>query len=193
MSFNLVSEATASSDGSFHIPAFRGAECTAIRLYAEKPDDLWLKTGANVFYKGEIGTTPLVNVTVDGLPSHADIELGIRGGRVKLRVKDTGSGKPIWAEVRLELVPPVDFHAGSIQTATGRDGSPVPLFVPAGEYRVSVLQYACGTVDFFARRPPAQVFVVAEGERLEKDINVDIQHIEAMKSYSNPQGRTCRL
>jgi hypothetical protein len=193
MPFTLVNEVTASSDGSFHIPAFEKADCSEVQLSAEKPEDLWLKTGRNVFYKGDNGTTPLINARRSGPPAHADIDLGIKGGLVNLRVRDTGSGKFIWAELSIEKIPQAEPEFGSIETATGRDGSPVPLLVPGGEYQVSILQYACKTTDDFARRPPRQTLVVPEGERITKDINLDIQLIEAAKTYSNPHGRACKL
>ena len=193
MPFTLVNEVTTSSDGSFHIPAFGKADCSEVRLSAEKPEDLWLKTGRNVFYKGDNGTTPLIDAPRSGPPAHADINLGIKGGLVNLRVRDTGSGKFIRAELFIEKIPQADPDFGSIEMATGRDGSPVPLLVPGGEYQVSVLQYPCKTADYFARRPPRQTLVVTEGERITKDINVDIQLIEAAKTYSNPHGRACKL
>ena len=170
MPFNLVNEVTTASDGSFHIPTFREADCSEVRLYAEKPEDLWLKTGRNVFYKGDNGTTPLVNAPRSGPPAHADISLGIKGGLVNLRVRDTGSGKFIRAELSIKKISQADPDFGSIETATGRDGSPVPLLVPGGEYQVSILQYSCKTADYFARRPPRQTLVVTDGERITRDI-----------------------
>jgi hypothetical protein len=193
MPFNLVNDTAAASDGSFHIPAFKGAECNAVRLYAEKPEDLWLKTGPGVFFSGENGSTPFVNVAGTGPPVRADIKLGMRGALVNLRVKDKASGKFIWAEFQLHKIPPATPGTGSMYTATGKDGSPVPMLLPAGEYRVSIQQYACDTVDYFARKPPTQTFAVATGERTVKEFDVDVRKIQAANSYSNPHGHNCRV
>lgn len=82
MPFRLVQEARTSTDGSFHLPAFLGAECDKVRLYAEHVEELWLKTGPDVFYSGDNGTTPLVESAPGGPPGPPavpDILLGNRG------------------------------------------------------------------------------------------------------------------
>ena len=76
---------------------------------------------------------------------------------------------------------------GSVQIATGRDGSPDTLLLPAGDYEVVVEQYSCGAADYFALNPPRERFAVQAGQVTAKDISVDVRLIKPAKSYANPQ------
>jgi len=191
MPVTLGQEVKASSDGSFHFPAFREADCNKVRLSAEKAEDLWLRSGHNIFYEGDNGTTPLIEVPQSGVPAMADITLGIRGGLVSFRVMDTATSRFIWASFSVEKVPVANRRFGSMLIATGRDGSPDTLLLPPGPYEISIVQYSCGKADYFARIPPRESLTVTAGQRTTKDISVNVRLIRAAKTHSNPHGKPC--
>jgi hypothetical protein len=193
MSYNLVQEVKTLADGSFYVPAFLGADCKRVQLSAKKIEDLWLKTGNDVFYEGDNGTTPVVEASRSGSPTTTEIILGNRGGSVSFRVWDTASHRFIYAELHVKRMPVPGAVFGSMQIATGRDGSPDILLLPAGQYEISVEQFSCREATYFAANPPTEPLTVTAGERLAKDIYVDVRLIKPMKSYDNPRGRPCEL
>jgi hypothetical protein len=183
--------AKTSSTGAFDL-RFQDTACTRIRLSASNEDELWLKTGPGIFYTRESGTSPIVQATVDGAPTKAVISLGERGGLVAFRVWDKATGRFIYAAVNLERLPVQGATFGSMLFATGRDGSADPLFLPAGEYRFSVQQFACNGADYFAAaNAPHGTFTVIAGQRVSEDFSVDVRQIKPTKSQSSPHGRPC--
>jgi hypothetical protein len=191
MGYNLVQEVKTLTDGSFYIPAFLSADCKKVRLSAKKVEDLWLKTGHDVFYEGDNGTTPVVEAPQSGSPTTTEITLGNRGGSVSFRVWDVASHRFIYAELHVKRIPVPGAVFGSMQIATGRDGSPDTLLLPAGQYEISVEQYSCREAIYFTASPPQETLTVEAGERLAKDLSVDVRLIKPMKSYDNPRGRPC--
>jgi hypothetical protein len=191
MGYDRVQEVNTSTDGSFYVPRFLEVSCTRIRLSAKKVEDLWLKTGHEVFYGGDNGTTPLVEASESGSPTTTEIRLGNRGGSVSFRVWDVASHRFIYAELSVKRVPEPGAVFGSMQIATGRDGSPDTLLLPAGQYQISIDQYSCREAVYFTANPPRETLTVQAGERLGKDISVDVRLIKNMKSYDNPSGRRC--
>jgi hypothetical protein len=121
------------SDGSFYISPFVRSHCDHILLTAEKPEDFWLRTGREIFYESDNGTTPEVDAPRMGNPILTEIRLGRQGGFVSVRVRDISSDRFIWAELRIERVPPApeaDFNFMNIST-----NSP-PLLLPAAQYEI---------------------------------------------------------
>jgi len=192
MGFRLVHEVKTSMDGTFYIPPFHGASCNRVRLSADKKEDLWLPTGHDVFYEGENGTSTIVDASWIGSPTVTEIKLRNRGAFLALRVLDNATGRYIRAELNVERTPVSGSKFGSMLIATGRDGSPDTLLLPAGEYVITVTQYSCGAADYFTARGPQKVLTLQAGQRIETDISVDIRLIKPMKSYSNPHGRPCK-
>jgi hypothetical protein len=192
MGYNLVQEAKTSTSGSFYFSPFVAATCNRVRLSATKVEDLWLKTGHEVFYGGDNGTTPVVENSSSGPPTTTEIVFGNRGASVSFRVRDAATDRFIWAELYIKRVPVPGKEFGSIQIATGRDGSPDTLLLPAGQYEVFVEQYSCDEADYFALNPTPETFAVDAGQRLAKDISVDVRLIKPAKSYANPSGRPCK-
>jgi hypothetical protein len=190
--YNRVQEVKTSTDGTFYVPLFLDVSCNRVRLSANKVEDLWLKTGHEVFYVGENGTTPVVEASQSGSPTTTEITLGNRGALVSFRVWDTATDRFIWAGLDLERMPVSGAKFGSMTIATGRDGSPDVLLLPAGQYQISVERYSCREADYFTVSPPRETLTVESGQRITKDITVDVRLIKPMKSYSNPPGKPCK-
>ena len=188
---NHVKDVKTSTDGSFYVPPFLVSGCNHVRLTAKKVEDLWLKTGHDIFYEGDNGTTPVVEAPSSGSPTTTEIKLGNRGGLVSFRVWDAASHRFIYAELYVKRMPVPGAVFGSMEIATGRDGSPDTLLLPAGRYEISVEQYSCREAIYFTASPPRETLTVEAGKRLTKDVSVDVRLIKAMKSYDNPRGRTC--
>src|SRR5260370_3320258 len=85
---NFVQEVKTANDGSFYVPPFFTSGCNHIRLNAKKVEDLWLKTGHDIFYEADNGTSPEIDAPWTGPPATTEIWLGKRGGLVSVRVRD---------------------------------------------------------------------------------------------------------
>jgi hypothetical protein len=193
MPFSLVQKAKTAADGSFHIPRFQGADCNKVRLHAEKAEEQWLRTGENVFYSGNNGTTPLVDAAGWGTPVTSDIVLGIRGGSVAIRVWDRATGQFIRAGLHLERKPEKGATYGSMDIATGKDGSPDTLLLPPGEYLIYVSRFQCRGSEFFAAALGYESFAVRAGQRIDKELSVDVRRIKTAPSFDNPHGSSCKM
>lgn len=115
---HLVQTTKTSTDGSFHLQPFDSA-CTRIQLRASNIQELWLKTGLDVFYPRENGTAPIVEATATGSPAATVITLGERGGLASFRVWDKATERFISAGLYLERLPVPGAKFGSMQFATG--------------------------------------------------------------------------
>jgi len=189
---NRVQEVKTSTDGSFYVPPFPDAHCNRVRLSAKKLEDLWLKTGHEVFYVGDNGTTPIVEASPSGSPTQTEIKLGNRGASVSFRVRDTATQRFIWSRLYLERMPVSGATFGSMLIGTGRDGSAETLLLPAGQYEVSVEWYDCEGADYFTVSPPRESLTVEAGERITKDITVDVRLIKPMKSSTHSHSKPCQ-
>jgi hypothetical protein len=185
-----VQEVKTSSDGSFYVPPFFASGCNHVLLSASKVEDFWLKTGREVFYEAENGTTLEVDAPWTGPPSTAEIKLDRQGGLVSFRVWDVASHQFIWAELRIKRpVPGSQFD--SVQIATGRDGSAFTRLLPAGQYEILVEQYSCHGTDYFSASPPRENLTVKLGQKTAKEISVDVRTIAPKSSYNNPTAKPC--
>jgi hypothetical protein len=189
---NYVKDVKTSTDGLFYVPPFLVSGCNRIRLSAKKVEELWLKTGHDVFYEGDNGTTPVVEAPWSGSPTTTEIKLGNQGSLVSFRVRDTATNRFIWAGLYLKRMPVPGAKFGSMMIATGRDGSPDTLLLPAGQYEVSVERYSCSAADYFTNSPPRETLTVEAGQRIAKDISVDVRLIRPVSSYSNPEAKPCK-
>jgi hypothetical protein len=192
MGYSSVQKVRTATDGSFYVAPFLDASCNLVRLSAERSEDLWLKTGHDVFYGADNGTTPVVKASKSGSPATTEITLGNRGGLVSFRVRDTATDRLIWARLYIERTPVPGASFGSMLIGTGRDGSADTLLLPAGQYDVSVEWYDCKGADYFTVSPPREILTVEAGQRIVKDISVDVRLIKPMKSRNNPRGKPCR-
>lgn len=190
MGYNLVQEVKTSADGSFCVAPFLDSKCNRVRLTARKMEDLWLKTGHDVFDERDNGTTPVVEASRSDSPTKTEITLGNRGASASFRVRDTATDRFIWAELHLKRMPVPGAKFGSMQIATGRNGSADTLLLPAGQYQVFVERYSCRGTDYVS--PPREALKVEDGERVAKDISVDVRLIKPTKSYNNPHGNPCK-
>jgi hypothetical protein len=182
-----VQEVTTSEDGIFHIGPFLDSACMRLRLSAQK--DFWLPTGQDVFYDKQIGTTP--NVELSETDLRTEIQLGEQGGRVHIRVWDTATQRFIYAQLGVRRLPVAGAKFGSMEIATGRDGSADTLLLPSGTYEFSVKAFACGDQDYFAAAPVRDMVKVEAAQTITKDMWIDVQRIKPVKSYSNPNGSHC--
>jgi hypothetical protein len=175
--YSLVKYAIASPDGSFFVPAF-GEDCQRYRLTADKREEFWLETGEDkVFYRAN-GVSATLDISSDSPLQPALIVLGARGGKIDVQVWDNATNQFIYALVSIEHKPVVGKTFGSMEIATGHDGSPDTLFLPAGDYTASVEQFKCHEKLFWAIRPPVFPFTAVAGERNELKISIDAGLIE---------------
>jgi hypothetical protein len=189
---NLVKEVRTANDGSFYVPPFLTSGCNHIRLNAKKVEDLWLKTGHDVFYEADNGTSPEIDAPWIGSPATTEISLGKQGGLVSFRVRDKASDRFVWAELQLDRKPVQGAKFGSMRIATGRDGSPDTLLLPAGQYEIFLESYSCHGKDYFTDHPPLlELLTVKAGEKVSKDFSVDLRAIKPMRSYGNPGAKPC--
>jgi hypothetical protein len=189
------------SDGFFYVPPFLSSDCNHILLRAEKPEDFWLRTGREIFYESDNGTTPEVDAPGTGKPVNTEIRLGRQGGFVSVRVRDISSDRSIWAELRIERVPPApeaDFNFERIST-----NSP-PLLLPAAQYNVFLESYSCHGKnyftdsvrlehgkEYFTDRVRLEPLTVEVGKKVTKDFSVDVRVIKSISSSENPEGKPC--
>ncbi len=192
--FHLVHQAKTSADGSFFIPPFLDVSCNLVQLSADKADDLWLKTGRNVFDEKDNGTSPLVEVPRLGSPIETEILLGKRGALLSLRVWDKATDRFIWASLHVERMPKTTAYLGTMELATGRDGSADTLLLPAGQYRISVEGYECNGERYITANPHQELLTVEAGQRIEKDISVNVRLIEPVKMnlHGAPYWKPCK-
>ncbi len=188
---SYVQKVRTSSDGSFYVPPFLASGCNHIRLSAEKRENFWLKTGREVFYESDNGTTPEVDAPWTGPSAVTEIKFGKQGALVSLRVRDVGSDRFIYAELQLERTPPPEANFGSMRIATGHDGSPDTLLLPAGQYKIFLESYSCHGKTYFTNGAPLESLAVEAGEKLAKDFSVDIRAIKPIRSYDNPNAKPC--
>jgi hypothetical protein len=198
---SLVKKATTTPEGTFSIAAF-GERCHQYRLTANKREDFWLETGgtvepgnmAAVFYVSPNGTSPTVDLSsITSPPQPITIMLGLRGGWVDFKVWDTATGRFIYAELSIERKPTEAKKFGSLQIATGKDGSADTVLLPPAEYVASILQYQCGTKEYWAAAPPQFSFEVTAGNKQEPKIELDVRTIKSLKTYANPDGKKCEI
>lgn len=187
---HLVQTAKTALDGSFSLQ-FLGSECRRIQLSASNVEEFWLQTGLDVFYAKENGTAPIVDVPASGPPAPVLIRLEERGGLVDFRVWDAAAGRFIRAFVDLERSPVLGSKFGSMEFATGQDGSADTLFLPMGEYEFSVVIYDCHGTDYLAANRPHGTLRIEAGQRVAKDFSVDVRQIKPQKSQNNPHGEPC--
>ena len=186
----LQKQVKTASDGSFYVPPFLSSHCNHIRLYAEKPEDFWLRTGREIFYESDNGTTPEIDVPRTGKPIKTEIKPGKQGGLVSVRVRDITSDRFIWAELRIERVPPVpeaDFNFMQINADSSAE------LLPAGHYNIFLESYSCNGKNYFTDDVPLEPFTVEAGEKVTKDFSVDVRVIKSRPSSQNPMGKPCEL
>ena len=176
------------SDGSFYLPPFLSSHCNRVLLTAEKREDFWLRTGREIFYESDNGTTPEIDVPRKGKPIKTEIRLGRQGGFVSVRVRDVASDRFIWAELRIERVPPApaaDFNFRQINADSSAD------LLPAAQYEIFLESYSCHGKNYFTDGVPLELFTVEAGKKVTKDLSVDVRAIKPVRSAANPDGKPC--
>ena len=175
------------SDGSFYVPPFLSSHCNRILLRAEKPEDFWLRTGRELFYESENGTTPEVDAPRTGKPILTEIKLGEQGGRLSVHVRDITSDRLIWAWLRLERepAPKADFNSMHIDT-----NYPAVL-LPVAEYKIFLESYSCHGKNYFADGVPLESLTVEAAQKVTKEFSIDVRTIKPIPSSQNPKGQPC--
>ena len=172
------------SDGSFYIPPFVSSHCDHILLTSEKPEDFWLRTGREIFYESDNGTTPEVDAPRMGNPILTEIRLGRQGGFVSVRVRDISSDRFIWAELRIERTPPAPEAAFNFMRIS--TNSP-PLLLPAAQYNIFLESYSCHGKNYFTDSVRLEPLTVEVGKKVTKDFSVDVRVIKPISSAQNPK------
>jgi hypothetical protein len=192
MGYNLEAEAKTSNDGSFYIPPFLKANCNRVRLSAEKKEDLWLKTGKDRFdFAENNGTIPDLEVPRSGQPVAMELSLGNRGASITLQVRDTSSGGLIYVLFGLEKTSRPAESSGYVMFATGNDGSPDTLLLPAGQYQVSILSCACGQKIYSPMPEPKIALTLEAGQRYTREVPLNVRLTKNGYSYDNPRRKPC--
>lgn len=176
------------SDGTFYVPPFLASHCNRILLRAEKPEDFWLRTGRELFYESDNGTTPEVIAPRTGKPVLTEIKLGARGGMLSVRVRDISRNRLIWAWLEIERVPAApyaDFNSMNIDTHPGA------VLLPAAQYRVFLKSYSCNGKNYFTDGVPLASLTVKAAEKVTKEYSIDLRAIKPTRSSENPDGKPC--
>jgi len=176
------------SDGTFYVPPFLSSDCNRILLRAEKPEDFWLRTGRELFYESDNGTTPEVVAPRTGKPVLTEIELGARGGMLSVRVRDISRNRLIWAWLEIERVPAApeaNVNSRNIDT------NPGAVLLPAAQYKVSLKSYSCNGKNYFTDGVPLESLTVEAAEKVTKEYSIDLRAIKPTRSSENPEGKPC--
>ena len=189
-SISLLDEAPAGSEGSFSINSF-DPTCPRVRFTASYRANYWLTTGEGIFCLPPTGTAPELDVA-DASMQPVVVRLGERGGELEVRVRDTTSDRFVFGSLYLNAIcGDGSTPHTSMGIATGHDGSPHTLLVPAGRYRVSLEQFDCHGVAYFAAEPPStEIDVVAE-QRTSAVLAVALSTLETKRSYANLEKLKC--
>ena len=184
----FVKDAVTDEEGTFDIPSF-DSRCGTFRFTAEKRESFWLRTGTEVFYPRENGTSPEVTLASVLPPDPITVQLDQRGGELELRVWDESAEAFVRAGLDIECP---ETWCGAMSTATGEGGAPDTVFLPARRYRVALHWYLCGSKTYFPETGPDLMVEVTEGQRQSAVLEVDIATIPAISSYDNFDGAPCR-
>lgn len=181
-------ERTTAEDGTFSFPVF-DPDCNRYRFTANKQADYWLPSDISVF----TGVPPIVSIiefssSAPSQPVH--IVLGIRGGKLEIRVWDVATNRFIRAGLYIDRKPVAGKHFGSVQTETGTDGSAITELVPPGEYTVTVMSYLCGKDEYWTSNGPVSSFVVGSGTLLKETIRIDVRNIKPRRDTMAPDVHT---
>lgn len=188
--FTLSKETTTAPDGTFAVPIF-GNDCQHYRFSASKKGDFWLETGEAVFYGGPNGASPILDSSSANAFNPVTIKLGVQGGRVDFQVWDSSAGRFIYSLLEIERRPIDHKKYGSMEIATGKDGSADTLLLPPGEYSASVVMYQCGDKQYSAVVYPTLYFSVIPNANQKVKITIDVRTIKNSKTYANPGGEKC--
>jgi hypothetical protein len=190
-SVHLVQERTANPDGKFLIKSF-DPTCNKYKFSAAHREALWLPTGDDIFYIEPNGTTPTIELISGQVPAPVLIRLGERGAEVELKVFDEKTQSFIYAGLSIDREPIGNkSFGGGMSTATGDDGSSLTLFLPPGNYIVTVDRYMCHGKNYVSARPPTFTFSIGAGVRQARTLNVNVAKIQAKSSYDNPKAMRC--
>jgi hypothetical protein len=190
-SVHFVADAVTDLDGGFVVASF-DPFCGEVRFTAEYRSAFWLRTGEQVFYAGQNGTTPEIDLKSGMPPEPVTIRLEARGGAVELRVWDEATRRFIQAGLIIGRSLTEGRPGGGMSIATGKDGSSHTLFLPIGIYTVSLWYYPCGIKTYFASEKPEDTFEIVPTERISKTLTVNTFELGASSSYDNPGGEKCR-
>ena len=88
----------------------------------------------------------------------------------------------------------VEGHTfGAMSISTGADGSSHTVFLPPGDYEVTIFSYPCGPKTYFTQDPTKTIVTVIEGQRVDHTIQIDVRELDAKESYNNLDGKKCVL
>lgn len=190
-STHLVQETTANCDGKFSIKSF-DPTCNKYKFSVSHRETFYLPTGDNIFYIDTNGATPTIELVSGQVFAPIVLRLEQRGGEVVLSVFDEKTQSFIYAGLSIDREPVANkTFGGGISIATGDDGSSHTLFLPPGDYTVTVDRYMCHGKSYVAARPPIFKFSIKAGMREALTLKVNIAEIETTSSYDNVKAAPC--
>ena len=184
---HMVDDTVTDSDGSFAFTTF-DSSCGRYRFTAEKRETFWLKTGKEVFYPQLNGTAPEIQLVDSTPPEPVLIQFGLRGAELEIAVWDEFTSRRIRAGLDVECP---EAWCGAMGIATGKDGEPHTVFVPARRYRVTLNSYPCGAKKYFADGGPSITVDAIEGQRRSVELRINTRLVRAQSSYDNVKGAAC--
>jgi hypothetical protein len=192
----LVQFTTTAEDGSFSFPLFhrkeyRDVDCKKYEFRASKEEDYWLPSDEHIF-SGLSPAVPTANIPVGVDSPSIQIVLGVRGGKVSIRVWDIATNRFVRAMVYLERKPVVGMKFGSEQWETNENGSPASELLPPGEYTVEVQSYPCRAEEYWTVGGPTDSFTVEPGKQQDEIIRIDVRDIKPLSGPSFRRRRKCK-
>jgi hypothetical protein len=185
-----VWESTADAEGAFSFHLLEKAPGRT-EFFASDEENFWLRTGDGCFFSKTNGCIPTLELVSSDEAAPIEIPLELRGGKVTLQVKDLSTGQFIYAALHIKAREEKALpHYCSMDTVT--DGAPITLFLPPGNYAVSVEEFTCGSKTYFTATPPSFPFDVHEGTVTSQLLEVDVPKLDTKISYDNPRGLRCK-
>jgi hypothetical protein len=181
---------------TFLLPSYKG--CDTLLVWASLEEDLWLPTWRESFYReGEYRGRFEKLELVDGLPRHnypLTVTLSTRGAGLSIEVWDSATERNVEALISLSRHDCSPDPCGLIQFSVRADGKPYTHLVPEGHYRVELRRFLCGDREIFIAEDSIFLKVyLSAGERRSVRLEFDSSAVDALESYSNPDGLPCDL
>ena len=179
--YRLVNDAIADSDGYYTIRVERPNGCSGTQFFASDRSHFWLKTGTEVFYRRPNGTVPTLDLGGGPPTVPLVIPLTLRGGVVSVQVRDSSSGRSVYAHLMIELSGDEEAKFGSMQIATGEDGAPDTLFLPAGQYVARIVLIGLDNRLRAVVSSPTFTFTVVGASSTKSAVEVDVRKLSLGK------------
>jgi hypothetical protein len=186
-------DATTKADGSFvlQVDHFPRNPCK-IRLTASHEENFWLPTGVHCHYPRFNGTEPVVDLAGGAPPGPVDIRLGLRGGKMRLRIRDEAQDRYIKATLYEDYLTPGGILSCSTSYSTGKEGAGYERLVVPGDYAVRVEWIDCHGRYYSVAKPPFFRYTVRENMYTDEVLTINSAELEMSRSHTNPDAERCK-